>query len=163
MTNSASNSQWLDDLHTPCDPKIFRRALDVWQAGGQFKLRKSKPKQKGLYLADIPVNRSAMATIGFLKARGVKNTQAYLWRTMHFGQLLEHLQPGGLLAKYVKLGSDKDSMMVSEALLDAVAIAPVKLPNDPAADACVFDVEEIARIAEEIWRADSGGDEEDGR
>ena len=155
MTDSTSNSPWLEDLSEPCDPEIFLRALEVWQTGSQFKLRKSAPTKKGLYLKDIPMNRSAMATIGFLKARGVQNTQGYLWRTMHFGELLDHLQPGGRLAKFMKPGREEGVLLISDALLHAVAIASVKKPSDPHTDNCVFDVDEIARLAEEAWEADS--------
>jgi hypothetical protein len=151
-------STWLDGLDQPCDPKIFERALEVWQAGSQFKLRKTPPTKKGLYLSDIPMNRSAMATIGFLKARGVTNSQAYLWRAMHFGELLQHMQQDGRLAKYVKVGKEKGVTLVSDALLHAIAVAPIKLPNDLGTEESGFDLEEIARIADEIWQADSDGE-----
>jgi len=156
MSDLSPVSSWFDGLGQPCDPEIFQRALEVWQTGGQFKLRNKPPTQSGLYLSDIPINRSAMATLGFLRARGVTGVQAYLWRIMHFNELLDHMRPDGLLAKYVKPEDEKGVMSVSEALLHAVAIAPIKMPIDLSAkDYCLFDVEEIARLAEENWKADS--------
>ena len=156
MSSAPGLSHWLARMAGPCDPEIFRKALEVWQTGAQFPLRKRPVAGSGFVLADIDVNRSAMATIGFLRARGVAQPQAYLVRLMHFYEVLEAAQAGGALARFVKPSDADDCVMISEALLDAVAEAPVPVPLDPRApqNGPTLDIAEIARRAQVAFEAE---------
>jgi hypothetical protein len=152
MTAPKNFSRWVDHGTEPCDPAIFREALDVWHTGAQVPLRERRPAGPGYVLTDIPVNRAAMATVAFLKARGVAHQQAYLMRLLNFGDVLQAAKPGGPLARFVKPSDTPDDLLVSEALLDAVAMSSVLAPA--AGSLAVFDLVDIERRAAELMAAD---------
>jgi hypothetical protein len=152
MTKPQNPSRWIDDGTQPCDPSIFRKVLDVWHTGADSPLRKRMPAGPGYVLADIPINRAAMAAVGFLKARGVAHPQAYLIRILNFGEVLQAAKPGGPLSKFVKPSDSPDILLVSEALLDAVATSTVRAPA--AGVESVFDLGDIERRAADFMTAD---------
>lgn len=159
MSNPVASSAWFADMFPPCDPKIFRRALDVWHTGAEFPLRKRPVSGPGYVLADIPINRSAMATTGFLRARGVASPQAYLMRIMHMYEVMEECKPGGLFEPFTKPSDEDGCILLSGALLDAVALTPVPIPADPAkrTEGAVLDLHGIARAAQAAHDSDDEG------
>lgn len=156
MTHPSKKSQWIQGMHEPCDPEIFKRALEVWQVGADFPLRAQPVVAPGYVLADIEINRAAMATIGFLRARGVAQPQSYLLRLMHFGEVLDAARAGGVLAKFVKASDEDGCVLISDALIEALATAPIPVPAEPSAplNGPYLDLDEIARLAQAAFDED---------
>lgn len=158
-------SPWMAGVQSPCDPNILRRAIEVWQAGAQVPLRKRPVSGPGYVLADIPINRAAIATAGFLRARNVKNAHAYLWRAMNFGEVLEQALPGGPLARFVTPSDKEGVVFVSDALFHAVALARAPVSTGGDIDALAhgpsLDLQAIQRLAEQ-YESDRGADAKGG-
>lgn len=146
-------SPWIAEGMKPCDPEIFRSALDAWTAAQQVPLRTEPHKGPGYVLSDIPINRAAMGTVKFLRDRGVPHPQAYLIRLMHLGEIFENAAQGGTLAKFVKPSDEDGTVCVSDALLHAVALAPIPEPADVSSTSTMLDIEAIRVLADSAWDA----------
>ncbi len=127
---------WLEDAHASCDPEMFLLVLDAWEKGASTPLRSADKQREGLYLTDIPINRCAMSAAAFMRRQSIDRPQAYLWRLVNLGQLIEAAPSHGL-AEYIK-GEE-----VHLALLRAAAVA--KLCSREGG--CGFDLEDVARHA----------------
>lgn len=144
----APKANWLDDGARPCDPAIFLETLGVWEAAQQVPLRSERPQGPGYVLADIPINRAGMAVVKLLRERGVPHPQAYLIRLMHLSEVFDDIARGGALAKYVKPGEEPKTVLVNEALLTAVALAPISVPANLAKAKGMLNLEAIRVLAE---------------
>lgn len=127
---------WLEDAHASCDPEMFLLVLDAWEKGASTPLGSPDKQRDGLYLTDIPINRCAMSAAAFMRRQGIHRPQAYLFRLVSLGQLIEAAPSHGL-AEYIK-GEE-----VHLALLRAAAVA--KLCSREGG--CGFDLEDVARHA----------------
>lgn len=129
-------SPWLEGVLTPCDPKIFLEAMQTWSDASSKPLPEPKNKAPGLRLTDIPINRSALRTVAFLRERGVAAPHAYLWRLMHLHEVFEQAAAYGL-ADHVR------DTEISSALITGMATARVNGPD--AQDSAVsFDMADVA-------------------
>ncbi|MBT2333601.1 hypothetical protein J7E49_06750 [Variovorax paradoxus] len=130
---------WRDGIDIACDPEIFAQALQTWSEAADQPLAPAGSKRgPGLYLTDIPINRSGLATTAFLKRAGVTAPQAYLWRVMHFFEVLEAAAAHGL-SDHVR----EDE--ISCALVSAAAAANMHFGDGP-----VFDMEDVNRRVREF-------------
>jgi len=148
-------TRWIDQMDAPCDPNIFLRAVAAWERGRDVPIRHQEQLQPGrLYLADIDLNRAAMETVRELRAAGVPNPQAYLWRLMHMGEILRAAAALGL-ADLVR--EDK----VHTALLRAAAVAKFRVPVSDAIRAHeevgVFDLEDAVAKTAQFQAAEKAG------
>lgn len=138
MTNAPhAPSPWLDDIHTPCDPAIFLSLMAVWQVGASVPVTIPKQKQCGIYLTDMPLNRCAMFVFKHMRQQGIQRPQAYLWRLMNFGLLLEEAPRHGL--QHCINGDE-----VHVALIHAAAVAKLGRLGE---ERVGFDMEDVARHA----------------
>lgn len=145
MTNFPKT--WRDAIDEPCDPEIFGQALQTWgEAAAQPLAPAGTKRGPGLYLTDIPINRSGLATVAFLKRAGVTAPQAYVWRVMHFFEILQAAAAHGL-ADHVR----EDE--VSCALVSAAAVAKMHFGEGP-----VFDMADVARRVREFDAAEAASD-----
>ncbi len=134
-------SAWRQAIESPCDPEIFGQALQVWGEASDKPLAPAGTKRgPGLYLTDIPINRSGLATAAFLKRAGVEAPQAYMWRVMHFFEILEAASAHGL-ADHVR----EDE--ISSALVSAAAGARLQFGEGP-----IFDMHDVTRRVREAAR-----------
>ncbi len=156
----SQRSPWIAEGMKPCDPQIFCAAVDAWETAQRVPLRTEPPKGSGYVLSDIPINRAALGVVKFLRERGVLHPQAYLIRLMHMGEVFDNAASGGPLAKFIKPSEEDSSACVSEALLHAVALAPIRLPADLSTGETMLDLEAIRGLADAAWMANeeaSGG------
>ncbi len=156
-----AKSPWIAGAMEPCDPEIFRAALEAWGAARQVPLRSGPTKGPGYALSDIPINRAAMGAAKFLRERGVAHPQAYLMRLMHMGDVFENAGKGGVLAKFVKPADEEGMVSVSEALLNAVALAPIPAAAGLSHAAAMLDIEAIRVLAETAWVESEGASGDD--
>ncbi|KRC30670.1 hypothetical protein [Acidovorax sp. Root217] len=140
-------SNWLAGAHTPCDPETFIAVLEVWQEGREKPLAGPEPGAPGVYLMDMPMNRSAMAAVAFMREKGIANSQAYLWRCMHLGDIFNAVREHGL-SDLVRENE------VHTALLKAAAVAKL---NDISTDGGGFDMDDVARLAREFMASEDAG------
>ena len=135
--------RWVDLLDAPCDEEIFRDAVKAWNDALDVPLRDPNiPLKPGcLYLADIPINRAAMAAVKHLRGAGVENPQAYLWRLMHMGEIFR-------AAPALGFGELVREDEVHTAVLRAAAVARLATPAGDAIrsdeERPVFDLEDVA-------------------
>lgn len=147
---SAIPSQWMNSISEPVDSKIFDFVLNVCQAAGDMTMPTENPesqpilKMDGLVYAfkNIPLNRGLLAAKQQLIELGVDNLQGYLFRLLHFGQLLEASDRFGDL---IKRGDLDGTSIVSDAVIFAAAqgkfVANVEETG--------FDIEDTVRVAHE--------------
>lgn len=150
VADALARKRWIDDLEGPCEPQLFMAALDAFHRGADIAL--PQPSGPGLYLTDIPMNRAGLAGVKFLRAAGVQNPQAYLWRIIHFGQILRAAGEYGL-AEHVRADE------VSCALIRAAAVARIVAPG-PADSDQVFDMADVAAKTAEFAAAEEAAAEE---
>lgn len=150
MTNTTQTpSPWLDEIHAPCDPAVFLSLMTVWQEGANVPVTSPKKKQRGIYLTDVPLNRCAMFVLRHMRQQGIQRPQAYLWRLMNFGLLLEAAPRYGL--QHCINGDE-----VHVALIHAAAVAKLSRLGEAGVG---FDMEDVARhaaafsVAEEVTNA----------
>lgn len=134
-------TRWIDEMGTPCDPDVFLRAVAAWERGRDVPIRHPEQLQPGrLYLADVDVNRAVMETVRELRAAGVPNPQAYLWRVMHLGEIFR-------AAPALGLGDLVREDEVHTALLRAAAVAKFRVPVQEVLraqeDVGVFDLDDV--------------------
>lgn len=134
---NAKPGAWLDGVHVPCDPDVFLAVLDAWQKGASRPLKAPNKRQPGIYLADIPINRCAMAATAYMRKHGIEPAQAYLWRLMNLGLLIEAAPKHGL--EGLIHGNE-----VHVSLLRAAALANLGNLKD---EGTGFDMEDVVRYA----------------
>ncbi|MGV3679791.1 MAG: hypothetical protein ACO1PM_08705 [Acidovorax sp.] len=137
-------SNWIADAHTPCDPETFIAVLEAWQEGREQPLAVPTPEVPGVYLTDVPINRSAMAALAYMRVNGVANAQAYLWRCMHMGDIFVAAAEHGL-------GDLVRENEVHTALLKSAAVAKL---HDIATAGGKFDMEDVVRRAREFMASE---------
>lgn len=143
-------TRWIDYIDTPCDTELFVQAAEAWGDGLEVPIRPpDEPRPAGLYLADMPVNRAAMHVVRQLRAKGVQNTQAYLWRLLHLHEIFEALPALG----FVDLVRDDE---VHTDVFRAAAVARLQTPVAQAMreDGPVFDLADIVARIEQFRAAE---------
>lgn len=135
---------WRAGIEAACDPEIFARALSAWAEGLDTPMLPSavQPADQAYYITDTAFHRTGFAVHRLLKEAGVLNPQGYLWRVLHFHEILQKAGSHGLSAH---VREDE----VSLALIHAGAVARIQFDEGQ-----VFDMEDVARCTAEFERAD---------
>lgn len=152
------NHHVLSHATAAVDPTVFLAMMSVWENAANVPLRAegwTPPGLGGLYLTDIPINRSAMAVVGELKRRGIEEpaSQAYLMRLIHFGEMFEER---ARFAEFLKPGSEEGALLIASVLLEAFALADLVMVGDQLR----FDVNSVLSHARrlEAEQADVAGE-----
>ena len=144
----------------PVDSELFLWCQGIYQAAAALNMPIENPAARPLItvgdmsyaFADIPMNRGMLAVMKELSERGLSDEQkmAVSWRLMHFGEIFRHQEK---LQAFIKVGDNPGELQVSEALIKACATARiVSSDND-----VHFDIDDVARIAQELTDAEREG------
>jgi hypothetical protein len=147
---SLGSSRWIDAIGEPVDPEKFIFAAHAYQAAASMSMPTENLQSKPLLildgtpvsLTDVPLNRGMMAVIKELREAGVENVQAYVWRLMHFTEILEARERFGALMK----PSQDGTAMISDAVFYAAATA--KMRGGPGHADAGFDIDEVIQVAQ---------------
>ena len=141
----------------PVDPELFLWCQNVYAAAAHLTMPVENPAarplvehQSAVYvLSDIPINRGMLAATKELRQRGVDDgiKQAVLCRLMHFGEIFQNRER---LQAFIRLSDEAGTVMVSEALIKACATVKLIVEDDKLR----FDIEDIARVAQELTDAE---------
>jgi hypothetical protein len=151
----------LIERHTwPVDPELFLWCSGIYSGAAQLAMPVQNPAAKPVVehdgkvysLSDIPINRGILAVMKELREHGASEDvrKSMVWRLMHFGEVLE--KPA--LSAFIRPGDEPGAVSVSEALIKACATAKFILTGDDLR----FDVDDIARIAQELTDAEKAED-----
>lgn len=135
----------------PVDVDYFYECIDVANKAAKVPLRSKKPKKKGIYLTDIPINRALLAVASKCKGDGKTDeyTDSVMMRFIHISDLFSDVRCKEFIRKCDE-GTD-----FHHALLDAAATARFIVRDEYVG----FDVSDVIRLVSEyVKNYDEAGD-----